>query len=493
MDTETQASCQDWQPIQDLPIDWEMLREPDVESFARVWDEESVRLKSTDALIEFNKRLAREWSIETGILEGLYDIDRGITLVLIEKGIEASLIPHGSTDRPVEEVYQLLRDQQDTLDGIFDFVASRRPLTPSYIKELHASLTRHQLTSTGMDQMGHLRQIPLVRGDWKILPNNPTRPDGIVHCYSPPEHVAAETDRLVSMHAAHVDQGVPPEIEAAWLHHRFTQIHPFQDGNGRVARALASLIFLRANWFPLVIDRDMRGDYIAALERADGGDIGPLVAQFSAAQNKAMRQAFSISAHVLRTQDSMRQLIAAAADRLSARRAAEYAEREAVFGIARTLEARAFDHLHRIAADIESTLGGAGSAVSALVDRSMETNDHWFRKQILEIAKKSDYYADTRTYKSWVRLRIREERQTEIVIAFHSLGFEFVGVLVASAFVEHRDRTEAGDVVVDGPYPLAVNVFQFVYNEQPQEVTHRFEAWLDDVLLVGLDHWRRQL
>jgi len=23
----------------------------------------------------------------------------------------------------------------------------------------------------------------------------------------------------------------PPEIEAAWLHHRFTQIHPFQDGN----------------------------------------------------------------------------------------------------------------------------------------------------------------------------------------------------------------------------------------------------------------------
>jgi hypothetical protein len=103
-----------------------MLREPDVESFARVWDEESVRLKSTDALIEFNKRLAREWSIETGILEGLYDIDRGITLVLIEKGIEASLIPHGSTDRPVEEVYQLLRDQQDTLDGIFDFVATPR-------------------------------------------------------------------------------------------------------------------------------------------------------------------------------------------------------------------------------------------------------------------------------------------------------------------------------------------------------------------------------
>ena len=43
-----------------------------------------------------------------------------------------------------------------------------------------------------------------------------------------------------------------PEVEAAWLHHRFGQIHPFQDGNGRVARALATMIFLRAGFVPLV-------------------------------------------------------------------------------------------------------------------------------------------------------------------------------------------------------------------------------------------------
>lgn len=162
-----------WRPIEDLPDDWEALREQDVESLARVWDEESVRLKSTDALVEFNKRLAREWSIETGILEGLYDIDRGTTLLLIEQGIEASLISHGSTDRPPEEVYQVLRDQQDTLEGIFDFVAGRRLLTTSYVKELHASLTRHQPTSTAVDQTGNYLRIPLLRGVWKLQSNNP--------------------------------------------------------------------------------------------------------------------------------------------------------------------------------------------------------------------------------------------------------------------------------------------------------------------------------
>lgn len=300
-------------------------------------------------------------------------------------------------------------------------------------------------------------------------------------------------DNLVAMHAMHIERQVPAEVEAAWVHHRFTQIHPFQDGNGRVARALASLVFLRANWFPLVINRDMRAQYIAALENADAGDLGPLVAKFGAAESKAMRQAFSISADVIRAQDSMRQLIAAAGDRLRTKRAAGDAEQKAVFDIARAIESQAIEQLQKVRTEIEWGLGGGDSPVKVAVDRSTEATDHYFRKQIVDMAKKNHYFADTRTYKSWVRLRLREERQTEIVVSFHSLGLDFVGVLVASAFIEHRDRTEEGEAVVDGPYALAPDVFQFVYNEQAQEVTQRFEHWLEEVVLVGLDQWRRQL
>lgn len=66
-----------------------------------------------------------------------------------------------------------------------------------------------------------------------------------------------------------------PEVRSAWLHHRFTQIHPFQDGNGRVARALASLVFLREGLFPLVVRESDRVEYIGALETADAGDCHP--------------------------------------------------------------------------------------------------------------------------------------------------------------------------------------------------------------------------
>src|SRR4029077_20167961 len=120
----------------------------------------------------------------------------------------------------------------------------------------------------------------LDKGQYKTQPNSPTRPDGSVHEYCPPEHVASEMDNLITMYHRHEERGVPPEVEAAWLHHRFTQIHPFADGNGRVARAISTLVFIKAGWFPLIVKREDWTRYVEALERADRDDLRLLVALF---------------------------------------------------------------------------------------------------------------------------------------------------------------------------------------------------------------------
>ncbi|MGH3609855.1 MAG: Fic family protein, partial [Pseudonocardiaceae bacterium] len=78
--------------------------------------------------------------------------------------------------------------------------------------------------------------------------------------------------------------GASPAVLAAWVHHRFTQIHPFRDGNGRVARLLATLVFIRAEWLPLVVRRDDRVRYLDALQEADNGDLLPLVKLFDTVQ-----------------------------------------------------------------------------------------------------------------------------------------------------------------------------------------------------------------
>jgi len=188
--------AKEWTFIEDLPKNSVELHESGLESLAAIWKEQSAKLVKRDALAQFNERLRREWAIETGIIENLYSIDRGITQLLIEKGIETSLIPYGSTDKPAEQIVPILKDQEEVLDGIFDFVARRRELSTSYIKELHQAFTRHQDTVAAINGLGRSIEVPLLKGQWKQLPNNPKRPDGAVHEYCPPEHVDAEMDAL---------------------------------------------------------------------------------------------------------------------------------------------------------------------------------------------------------------------------------------------------------------------------------------------------------
>jgi len=277
-----------WQPIQDLPLNWQTLASSELPPLVTVWNEQADRLRQSGEFQTFNDKLRREIAIETGIIERLYTIDRGITRLLIEQGINEALIPHGSTDRPVKQVISLIKDQEAAIEGLFDFVGGQRTLSTFYIKQLHQLLTQSQDSIEALDTLSDQTfQVSLIKGDYKRQPNNPLRLDGSIHEYCPPEQVASEMDRLISLHHQHGAENIPPEIEAAWLHHRFTQIHPFQDGNGRVARCLASLVFIQASWFPLVLTRDDRAVYIAALEEGDRGNLSSLVNLFAKSQKQA--------------------------------------------------------------------------------------------------------------------------------------------------------------------------------------------------------------
>ena len=228
-------------------------------------------LAGSSQLSHFTERLHREWSIETGQIENLYDIDRGVTQTLIEQGFDAAYMKPGAVNKDPHYIKNLLQDQQDALEGLFAFVRGDRSLSTGYVKELHAAMTRSQAKVDAVDPSVNHQEVDLIHGDYKKQPNYPRR-NGNVFRYSPPEQTASEMDRLVQVHHQQVSRGDEPEVVAVWLHHRFTQIHPFQDGNGRVARALATLVLIKAGLFPLVIPREEKGLYLDMLEQADSGD-----------------------------------------------------------------------------------------------------------------------------------------------------------------------------------------------------------------------------
>lgn len=68
-----------------------------------------------------------------------------------------------------------------------------------------------------------------------------------------------------------------PVLDAAVVHAWLTHIHPFDDGNGRMARLLANLALVQARYPPLLLRSGPdRGQYLDALAASDDGDLLPL-------------------------------------------------------------------------------------------------------------------------------------------------------------------------------------------------------------------------
>ena len=63
-----------------------------------------------------------------------------------------------------------------------------------------------------------------------------------------------------------------PVFVASVMHYRFVAIHPFGDGNGRVARFLITYILNKGNYPLIDIDAKFRDQYYRALEKADKND-----------------------------------------------------------------------------------------------------------------------------------------------------------------------------------------------------------------------------
>jgi len=476
-----------WNPdtgITDIETDPSELGVSYIPGIKAVWADQRERLKGSAQLSDFTERLSREWAIETGVIENLYAIERGVTQTLIERGFQAELLSHGSTNKPREYVLQLLHDQKYALEGVFDFVKGERPLSASYIKELHAALLRSQDTTEVLDAQGHHVEVPLVKGTWKMQANYPVR-DGVTYTYCPPEHVGAEMERLIDMHAAHMAAAVPSEVQAAWLHHRFTQIHPFQDGNGRVARAIASLVLVKDGLFPLVVTRDEKSAYLDALEAADRGNLEPLVTLIARLQLSQFQKASAISESSIEEKG-----VKAALDDLD--RAAERiaddkrAELKKVFDLARIIEDEIKDGLEAIKPNLEVALGRISDEVTVFVTKSSADTDHYFRAQIIENARDHiKYFANTREYRSWVSLNMHWSRRAQLVFTIHDMGRSFNGSLICAPFLEFKDMDE-DDQTRATFAPTIDEGFVFFYNEDSKELRSRFHYWWEKIIALAV-------
>jgi Fic family protein len=481
--------------ITDIPEDIADLESP-VRSSAAAWSDRRRELQGNAQLDELNQRMRRRWAIETGLIEGLYSLDRGLTQLLIDRGLHSDLISHGDVDVPPDQLVAHLHDHAEVYDWLFEFVAQERPFGTSWINELYQLLTRNQHTTEAVDNLGRFVAVKLQKGTWKVLPNNPTRPDGSVHVYCPPELVASEMDRLVEWHRGHLRLGIAPEVQAAWLHHRFTQIHPFQDGNGRVARAIASLVLIRAGRFPLSVSAEEKADYIGVLERADAGDLVPFVDFLALGQRRLFHEALAI-ADQLGDETELFNAGFAKARRAREQRTASYDDAKT---LADLLTEVANDELSARRADFNQRAKAAGvlDEHRARVFLPPEEKRHYYRLQIETVAAACGYFANLREYKRYVRLTIVSEaaaRRYVLLVSLHASGRSWKGTMTALGLLQVIER--GGEEVDEGaegeirsePVTATTQPFDFGFLDVSDHVVPRFREWLHEGWLSVLKQW----
>ena len=191
----------------------------------------------------------------------------GNTLTLAET---RSLLLHGLTahgkpmrehvdiegyDRAIKELARMARDEH--------------PLSESFICNLHRVLLKEPYEVETVADDGRNTRRPIAVGAYKSTANNIVTSTGETYYFTPPEQVPQAMRTLVGWYHAQEDRGEHPIIISAGFHYRFVRIHPFDDGNGRMARLLMNRILLRHGYPLAIVRRDARDRYLQELERAD--------------------------------------------------------------------------------------------------------------------------------------------------------------------------------------------------------------------------------
>jgi Fic family protein len=223
--------------------------------------------------------------------------------------------------RPLREVHRVRGVyESNALEGLgLDLVGTEQAMRASGEHAREAvrrsmatalALDRHTLEVVGLqeacriaDVIADSRSEPVTEADLRglhriILGDDPAggiykryvnQISGSAHQPPAPSDVPAHMRDLAAWLSV---PAVPPVLQAAVAHAWLTHIHPFEDGNGRMARLLANLVLARAGYPPVIVKAAAhRIAYLDALAASDhGGDLLPLVNTFSQLLKGSFRQ-----------------------------------------------------------------------------------------------------------------------------------------------------------------------------------------------------------
>jgi Fic family protein len=149
-------------------------------------------------------------------------------------------------------------------------VDKERPLTEAFIRELNRTILVENFWKAAQTDAGGATQMEVQVGVYKTRKNSVVTSTGEVFDYASPEETPAMMTDLVVWYNAEEKKGELSPIELATLfHYRYIRIHPFEDGNGRIARLLVNYILYRHGYPMIIVRSDDKENYLRILHQCD--------------------------------------------------------------------------------------------------------------------------------------------------------------------------------------------------------------------------------
>ena len=161
------------------------------------------------------------------------------TKVVIEDGLTIE-------GKPLRDMYEAVGHAH-----AYDYIHTlslNKPLEEADILELH----RLFYEKIDTEKAGHYRTVPVFIS-------------GSQYAVTPPAKVESEIRKFVKWFNDNEHKLPTPEF-AALAHQKFVFIHPFVDGNGRVARLILNLALIRGEYTIALIPAVLRHEYVQSLE-----------------------------------------------------------------------------------------------------------------------------------------------------------------------------------------------------------------------------------
>lgn len=230
---------------------------------------DSLRPLDPEAEARVMQKFRLDWNYHSNKLEG-NSYSYGETKMLLLFGLTAG-------GKPIQD-YKEISGHDEAINYIIDFIKQKEPLTETFIRHLHKLILVNPYFTEALTANGLPTRKLIKVGEYKTEPNHVLTKTGEIFYFAEPIETPAKMQELIEWFRAKSESTETNALVlAAEFHYRFILVHPFDDGNGRIARLLMNFILMQYGFPPVIIKNEDKENYIAALRQADSGILEPFV------------------------------------------------------------------------------------------------------------------------------------------------------------------------------------------------------------------------